>query len=289
MQYLYNMDIVICETAGFCYGVRRAFDMAKNFLQSHTDACFYKDFIHNRSAVLRSFKQIPVAQKLDQIDGRSAVLRAHGECVGTYDYLSRNKVEYVDCICPNVLAIRRLIMSKADDGYRICIIGKLEHPEVIGLKSFVQDCIVLDHKRDLSLDSVKKLFVVVQTTFGSDRAKEISDYLSMQCKSKGIAYEYRDTCCTHQKDNISKSIALCKTCNYAVVYGDRSSSNTVELYESVRSVTPTIFVSSTKELTDKLGLFENLSCVKLALLAGASADPMELIDIKHFLLKYTNN
>ena len=72
------------------------------------------------------------AAELEQMggEGRTVIIRAHGEAPKTSATLRRLGFEIIDCTCPVVLGIQRKIAAAPGD---VIIYGKKGHPEVIGL------------------------------------------------------------------------------------------------------------------------------------------------------------
>ncbi len=280
------MKIKICSTAGFCYGVSRGFEKISKSIEGKSDLVFYKPFIHNERVMdkYRHKNNIEVVYSLAEIDRHIPILRAHGETKQTYNYLNEHKLSYIDCVCPNVESVRNLVIQKDAEGNGIIIIGKhipTLHPEVEGLMSYVNSGAVIQYGNEISLvDSLPEhsVFGACQTTFNSDKANMLLDNIGEWLYKEGRFFDYKNTTCNHQRNNIAHSIELCKDSDLAIVYGDRSSSNTMELYEACRAYCECVFVQDPDQLEDvllsELAPSGDLENSQIAILSGASS-PME--------------
>ena len=129
--------VEIDGSGGFCGGVIRAISGAEDFLASHPGTTLYSlgPVVHNESELerLSSLGLVPVSTaELEQMggEGRTVIIRAHGEAPETSENLRRLGYEIIDCTCPVVLGIQRKIAAAPGD---VIIYGKKGHPEVIGL------------------------------------------------------------------------------------------------------------------------------------------------------------
>ncbi len=70
------------------------------------------------------------------------MIRAHGEPPETYKTAEQNKISIIDATCPIVLKLQQRVKKAWNEmgevGGQIAIIGKKEHPEIIGLNGQTQ-------------------------------------------------------------------------------------------------------------------------------------------------------
>ena len=73
-----NLQISVAKTAGFCFGVKRAVEMAYALAAEKVPACTYGELIHNPQVVeeLRE-KGLPPVDSLDSCTGKTVLLRSH--------------------------------------------------------------------------------------------------------------------------------------------------------------------------------------------------------------------
>lgn len=132
------IKVEIDSNAGFCGGVIRAIDNAEAFLRSNSGSSLYSlgAIVHNESELERlgSMGLVPLdVQDLEEMvgaEGKTVLIRAHGEPPRTYENLKRLGFNIIDCTCPVVLGIQKKIRGA---GGEVIIFGKHGHPEVLGL------------------------------------------------------------------------------------------------------------------------------------------------------------
>ena len=76
------MRVVLAQSAGFCYGVRRAVELAdETAARGELPCVMLGPIIHNMDVVGRLTRQgLGVADSLDQVpDGCGVIIRSHGE------------------------------------------------------------------------------------------------------------------------------------------------------------------------------------------------------------------
>ena len=73
------MEIIIAEHAGFCGGVRRAYNMALQASQEDQSWYTLGPLVHNQAVVqdLRN-RSIPPVQDLNELDAGGVIIRSHG-------------------------------------------------------------------------------------------------------------------------------------------------------------------------------------------------------------------
>ncbi len=164
-----KLQINIARTAGFCFGVKRAVDMATDNAKAGKKVYMLGHIVHNELVVDRLKRQgIRFVDQLDEIDSDGTLMiRAHGTVPETYTDAEAKDLEVVDATCPMVLEIHHLVKELADDGYRIIIIGDHDHQEVKGIAGQVEDPIIVANPEEVNQrlpHILKKAGVVVQST-----------------------------------------------------------------------------------------------------------------------------
>lgn len=84
------MSVTVAKTAGFCFGVQRAYDLAMELVRSGRPACTYGELIHNPQIVSKLYKAgIPAIERVeDNIDRRAVIIRSHGVPPSVYHALA---------------------------------------------------------------------------------------------------------------------------------------------------------------------------------------------------------
>jgi len=134
------MKINIDPASGFCFGVKRAIQLAENEIPENETLYSLGEIVHNEEEIQR-IKKLGL-QSLDQIsfaekESIKVLFRAHGEPPSSYQKVNEQNCRLVDATCPIVLKFQQKVKMaweemKTRNG-QIVIFGKRNHPEVIGL------------------------------------------------------------------------------------------------------------------------------------------------------------
>ena len=119
------MRVILAESAGFCYGVRRAVELAERTAKERGGCYLLGDLIHN-THVIRELEALG-ARKVSNPEELSAgdvvVIRSHGELKSVLDDLEARGVERLNATCPNVSRIQKLVAEAEREGRQPVIIG----------------------------------------------------------------------------------------------------------------------------------------------------------------------
>ena len=233
------MRVILAESAGFCYGVHRAVDLARAAAKEYGRCWMLGDLIHNAHVVeeLRS-AGIEKTEDPDALrDGDTVILRSHGERRDVLEALAAKGVRMVDAACPNVTRIQKLAARAGADGRAFVLIGEARHPEVMAIASYCPGTAVLGGPEEaedwLREDPARReapLSVAAQTTCIREIFESSLKILKKECTN----VEFFDTICnaTHKRQSEAASIAA--QADVMVVVGDRKSANTKHLTEICR-------------------------------------------------------
>ena len=160
-------NVILAKTAGFCFGVRRAVDMAYSLAGKHK-VYTYGPIIHNETVVddLES-KGVRVVHSIDEaagLRGGTMIIRSHGASKNEINLLKQMGFEIVDATCPFVKKIHRIVEDYSGQGYGIVIIGSAAHPEVQAISGWCKEPPVIiesvEEAENFSPDPDKKLWTV---------------------------------------------------------------------------------------------------------------------------------
>jgi (E)-4-hydroxy-3-methyl-but-2-enyl pyrophosphate reductase len=144
------LKIRVARSAGFCFGVRRAIEIALEAAGKQADVYMLGDIVHNECVVDQIKKAgIRVVDSIDDIAQGVLLLRAHGTMPDVYAEAERRGLRVVDATCPMVLEIHRIVRSLADEGYQVVIIGDQNHDEVRGIAGQAENALVVSSPADL--------------------------------------------------------------------------------------------------------------------------------------------
>lgn len=289
-------NIKIALVCGLCEGCKHAISLAYES-QENNPTIIFKEIVHNKNVNNRlKHAGIAYAKELDEINPLSTVIiRAHGEPPETFEYFKKNNIKYLDGTCKNVKTIHSLIKEYSNLGYQIVIIGKygkhsgIIHPEVFGSAGYALQLPILiedieDVKKINSLSN-SKIFVVCQTTFNPLIFKLIEQKIIEICKINHNELIIKNTICGAQQAIQKSSLNLANQSDIMIVVGGKNSSNSIELYNNLKRVCPSIFIENIYDYADELKK-NNISisrATKIGITAGASTDKAELVKLKSLI------
>ena len=266
------MDVTLAESAGFCYGVKRAVDMARETTGQGNPCVMLGSIIHNANVVSElEALGMRKAESWEEIrPGETVLIRSHGEKKEVFQRLEELGAQYVNATCPNVLRIQQLVAQAQDDGRIPLIIGEPNHPEIMGVASWSNQSVVLpgpeELERWLSENPKRKdlpITAVAQTTCVRAIWECSKEILKKQCTNVKIF----DTICNATYRRQAEAAELAAKVDVMVVVGDRKSANTKHLAEICREKCGRVVqIERADELSSDL--FEG--CLVAGLTAGAS-------------------
>lgn len=238
------MNIQVADHAGFCFGVREIDRKASEALARANGRSVYSygPLVHNAQYVARREEEgIHVLQSLSeakQLDEQSILLlRAHGVTVEERKQLEATGAEIVDGTCPVLLNIYRLLQKKQEEGYRCVIVGDPKHPEVVAMRSRLdEDALILSSTQDAaSVRSKKPLFVVSQTTNREDYFEDV-----IAAIPKEVKVTVQKTICRATEERQKACAKLAREVDLMIVIGGKHSSNTDKLRQVAEKETKNV-------------------------------------------------
>ena len=277
------VKITIAKSAGFCFGVKRAIDLAQDIASKNSDVYTFGPLIHNPQEVARLEKEnIKVVEDYSKIEKGVLVLRTHGIPLDIYENLSKKEnIKIVDAACPFVKKAQDIIKELSKDSEQIVIVGEKKHPEVVALVSYGKGkCLVVEDKDDVK--NVKKtdiIYIVSQTTQSPKKFEEIVNEISKISQVKVF-----NTICRATFDRQSAAAKLAKEVDVMIVIGGKNSGNTTRLYQICSNITKTYHIEDVDEIEP--AWFDNVEAVGIT--AGASTPDWIIENIKRRIKEITN-
>ena len=220
--------------SGFCFGVKRAVEEA--FSLSGEGNFVLGEIIHNEivNEKLKTAGVVTVNSLDDKRlkEGDTLLIRTHGEPQSTFIKAENMGLKIIDCTCPFVKEIQKIVEKHYNDGYTIVIVGDKDHPEVNGIKGWCENSAIIVNSLD-ELNAVKgeKLCVVVQTTYSEEKFDElIKNFNQDGAKTVDI---FKTICYTTTKRQ-TEADEISKSCDAVLVLGGAKSNNTSKLYDICR-------------------------------------------------------
>lgn len=276
------MEIILGKTAGFCNGITRAVETAKEELKNAEEVECLGDLLHNNQ-VLNNLKAngFRIINDIREAKER-VIIRAHGVKKEVYEYAKKNNIELIDCTCPKVLKIHDLAEELSNKDYYILVIGEKSHAEVMGTFSFCTNGEVIENIEQLKqrlpeLNKKEKLAVVTQTTYNLQKFLEIEQYLKENIKTQ---LEIYNGICNATESRQKETEKISKYVEYMIIIGGKKSSNTNKLYEiAQKNCKNAIKIEEVSELYNED--FTNIN--KIGVMAGASTPQESIEEVINYL------
>lgn len=286
-----NFMIYLPKICGTCKGAQTAVDLAyevqekQNKNKNKKKVYVLKEILHNKEIIkYLHTKGIDRVENIDNLTKKDIVIiRAHGEPKSLYTDLECKNIEYYDATCANVKNIHNIVNKKYYEGYTIIIIGKKNHPEVIGTNGWCENTAsIVENEEDINNLNFtdEEIFVVAQTTISRDKFLKLADIIKNKFKKVTVL----DTICNAQKAIQDSSYELALTMDIMFIIGGENSSNTEELYQRCKSATESYKFSDINEFFDENMKNSKINKnTKIGITGGASTPKKQITEYKNLL------
>ena len=271
------IQVITARSAGFCFGVERAVQMAADAAGSGRGPVYTLGPIVHNESVLKELEEkgvrIVSEEDLDTLGSGILIIRAHGVSRAVTEKLKTLPLEIRDATCPFVKKIHQIAAEHTALGEHVIIAGDPAHPEVRGIMGWCKDNVsVLKEPEDASsftFPAGSKVCIVSQTTFNLKKFKIIVENI----KNRGYNTTVVNTICNATKDRQEEAAALSGRADLMLVIGSPNSSNSQKLYSICQErCNHTYFIQTADDLQGKW--FQDVKCVGIT--AGAST-PKKII------------
>jgi (E)-4-hydroxy-3-methyl-but-2-enyl pyrophosphate reductase len=273
------MIVRLAKHSGFCFGVRRAIQLAIEAADQGTPVFSLGELIHNPQYVLElQEKGIKVANSAAELHNSMVIVRSHGITKQEYMMLEEQGNTIVDATCPYVTKTHNLIRQANADGYPVVILGDALHPEVVGMRSFGNpDTIVVGPEETPPAQNAKRLCVISQTT---QKLEHLNNLIRMLLPNV-LELKVYNSICIATSLRQSSSACLAQDSDLMIVIGGRQSSNTKMLTKVCAQYCPTIQIETEEELQQLLPQ----GIERIGLAAGASTPETRILEVYNKILK----
>ncbi len=306
--------IEIAKNSGFCFGVRRAIDVAKEVAAKNRSTTYvYGQLVHNERVIrdLEGQGIVFVEDIRDIPTGATTVLRAHGEPGTTYQVLLdkgiNSSTTLKDATCPLVTLVHNVAIKLKLAGYEVAIFGKHDHPESIGTSFHIKgkDTYIIE-KPDMDYAQnfvdylkkfdIKKAALVSQTTMSVYGYKTLIDNLNTITNGKfrqiplaltdtSMDYGFVDTICNPTKQRQSGTEELARKVDVMVVIGGVHSSNSKELAQKARELGVETYYIQSGDQVEKKWFFGK---ERIGVSAGASTPDILIEEVVERIRNFTS-
>lgn len=291
------MKVLRASVLGFCFGVRRAVELAQKALEESKSPDNSLSFgkkvyslgplIHNEKVLSQLAQKgliIADEENLKEIENNSIVIiRAHGVALNVIKVLEEKNCKIIDATCPRVKASQKMVEKYDNENDFVILTGDKNHGEVKAIAGYAgENFLLIQNKKeaqDLEIPSADKLNVILlsQTTFSQKEFEEIEKILKLKFKNIDVM----KTICPATKERQDALLELCSKCQGILVIGGKASSNTKRLYLTARENCQ--FAAHVQSIEDIPEVFYKLN--EIGITAGAST-PDELINEIEESFKY---
>lgn len=284
--------ILIAEHAGFCHGVKKAVDKTVETGETADKPVYVLgQLIHNQQVIDKLSEQgIQTVTRLDEVPvGSVVVIRTHGADPALMESARERGIDVSDATCPDVRLVQNKAIELAQEGYTVVVVGKKDHPEVVGITAHARHEVPGAHVVAVnSPDEIaeklgglpkRRIGIVSQTT-----QMEETFFDMVKCLSK-IAKELKvfNTICPATYFRQHAALDLAGQVDAMVVVGGKNSSNTTHLADICRELgTATIHVETWRELE---GFEPLVQAQKIGVTAGASTPDWLVDEVIEYLQK----
>lgn len=239
--------IVVAETLGYCWGVRRAVDLITEAASPAAPIAPIGDVIHNPQVVERLRSQgVKGAASVDEAVERGVrrvAITAHGMGPHLALQAAEHNLELIDTTCPLVIKVQRLAQKLVRQGYFIVVYGDDYHPEVKSVIAWANTSKAVAAKKIEQLpwnaargetgpgkiSPPRKVALVSQTTKNIDDLMVFAGTLQAMVTPNGGEFRLCNTICepTTERQNALRRIV--GEVDLILAIGGLKSSNTARL------------------------------------------------------------
>ena len=279
------MRVELAEGSGFCFGVKRAIQIAFEVAEEKQDP-FYTlgPIIHNPQMVARlEEKGIRMIEQPEEGDPGMLIVRSHGVAPEIMKAAKAHGHRIVDATCPFVKRAQNYVKKLKEDGYTVVIVGKKDHAEVEGLLGYAEgEAEIVWDKEDLaSLGRLDRVGVVAQTTIPFQRFEEVIRGLLKKTRQLKVY----NTICSSSEERQHKTLELAGKADVMIIVGGRNSANTSRLTELCRALgKSTYHIETAEELVPEWVA----GCSFVGVSAGASTPDWLIEEVMNKLNRWTD-
>lgn len=267
------MKIILAKRAGFCFGVKRATQMAFEAAGKEQNTFTLGPIIHSPQVVQKLEEMgVGVVKDLSGVADGTVIIRSHGVLASEMEEAHEKQLEVVDATCPFVKKAQEHVKYLSEAGYDVLVVGDADHPEVQGIVSYGQEkvYVVASGEQVRKLPKMGKMGVVAQTTQSFDNLKSVVT----ECLRRGGEVRVFNTICDATAVRQQEATELAHQVDCMIVIGGYNSANTRRLAEICTEIQPKTYHIETASEID-CSWFQEVETVGVT--AGAST-PKWIID-----------
>lgn len=234
------MKIIRASVLGFCFGVRRAVELAEKALNENQDKTVYSlgPLIHNENALRKLGEKglltVDENRVNDIPEGSVVIIRAHGVAPCITDALESKNCTIIDATCPRVKASQKMVERYTTQNDYVVLTGDRNHGEVKGIAGYagknfsqIQDFAEAQAFNITDSDN-KNIILLSQTTYSPLEFEKIEKLFRERFKNIAVM----NTICPATNERQEALLELCSKVDGVLVVGGKNSANTKRLYQT---------------------------------------------------------
>lgn len=281
------MKIFFASVMGFCFGVRRAVELAEKALNENPDKPVFSlgALIHNEKILFALEKKglkIADENEIHKIpEGSVVIIRAHGVAAKIFKILEEKKCIIIDATCPRVKTNQKTVERYSLKNDCVILTGDKNHSEVIGIAGYagknfrlIQDFSEAQKLNDKDFAD-KNIILLSQTTYSPAEFEKIENY----CKTKFKKIAVMNTICPATNERQNALLELCKKVDGVLVIGGKNSANTKRLFQTAeKNCKNAAYIQTSQDIPKVFFEMENVGIT-----AGASTPDEIIFDVEKCL------
>lgn len=281
------MQVHIDQSSGFCFGVKKAIEIAETEISSLGEVYCLGEIVHNPAELKRlrdAGLSTLVTCDLEEFQGKTVLFRAHGEPPESYKLAEEKGLKVIDATCPIVLKLQKRIkkgVQKAEvTNGQVVIFGKKGHPEIIGLSGHAKGKVIvvsgIDDLHLLNFSKPVSLFSqTTANTFDFEKiVASIKEKMQPYFGHENMPLEINNTICKRVTNRVPVLEKFAQEHEVIIFVGGKTSSNGRFLYEVCRKYNNRSYM-----VEDENGINPSWFLdVNLVGISGATSTPVWLLE-----------
>lgn len=204
------MIVKIASKAGFCFGVKRAIELAEDTARENKGPIYTLGPLIHNPQVVASLAEMGISEinAVKDINDGTLVIRSHGVSPEVLDEARDMGINIVDATCPYVRRAQDLARELTGQGYKVVVVGDKDHPEVQGIVGWTNGkAVVVENPEEAALlNNDGEFGVIAQTTQTLENFEAVVGVI----REKGVGYKVCNTICsaTNQRQQAAWSLPV---------------------------------------------------------------------------------
>jgi 4-hydroxy-3-methylbut-2-enyl diphosphate reductase len=230
------MEIVKATAMGFCFGVRDAIDVVREFGEAGTPIYTLGAIVHNpQVAAELENVNVHVIDELDHApDGAFVAITAHGAPPDLERQAEQRGLKVIDTTCPLVTRIQKTALDLVNQRYSVLIYGDSAHKEVRGIVGWTGGkAKVVKKMADLDgWEPTRRVALISQSTSNVELFIALSKEIVGRMVARGVEIRVINTICKPTKERQGAVRQLARDVDLVIAVGGQASANTRKLVQA---------------------------------------------------------